>query len=588
MNKIFLIIFLFFLTLFPGVVYAQENWAIDNFDSKINILKNGKVSVTEKIDADFGQIQKHGILRNIPYLYYLDSKQYYTEASISSVLVNNTPVVYKTNKNGNFTEIKIGDPNKTISGKVRYKIDYQISGVLRSFEDHDELYWDVTGDNWIVPIKKASATITLDTGTILKIDCFEGSFGSNDRCLSKKIGSYSANFRIKNELLSGQGLTILIGFPKNTFPLLKPIPPKDPVLSRDFPSKPKQFKVYTPNILLTIIFTSAGFYLIYFFWSKRGKDGVNQAIMVEYSPPLNLRPAQLGTLMDESADTLDVAATIVDLAVRGYIKIEEKPKKWFLGKDDFVLEKISKDNLSLLLYEKLLLEKIFRTENSIKISELKNKFYYDLVEIKSQLYKNVTEEGFFYTNPEKMRKTYAGFSILALIASVSFFAFGLYSSVLISSLSLAVVICSMVFIPVSKFIPKKTTKGFEIYKKGLGYKMFLEKVETYKQKFLENKNLFSEVMPYTIIFGITEKFAKEFEKLGIPVENPNWYTSSKSFNYITFSSSMNSFSFLMTSAIAYHASAGIINSFSVSSSSGFSTGGGFSGGGFGGGGGGSW
>src|SRR3989338_3410641 len=127
---LFTILFLFL----PPQVSAQENWVINSFESEIEILENGKVSVVETIDVDFGSLQKHGIFRDLPFVYTLtEGGKRYTELVVEQVTVNNSSVPYETNKSGDFIELRIVDPDRTVSGAQSYRIQYTVAGVLNSF-----------------------------------------------------------------------------------------------------------------------------------------------------------------------------------------------------------------------------------------------------------------------------------------------------------------------------------------------------------------------------------------------------------------------------------------------------------------------
>lgn len=200
----------FLLSTFP--TYAAENWVIDSFDSKINILEDGNVQVTETINVNFGT-QKHGIYRDIPYIYFNDKgNNIYTELPIQNVLQDNRSAQYQSNKQGNYLRLKIGNPNRTISGRHQYKIQYSATGVLRSFEDHDELFWDTTGNGWPVPITKATATVTLPQPGIINVACYQGVSGSTNECSSNIINKNSAIFSAIRPLIIGEGLTIVVGY----------------------------------------------------------------------------------------------------------------------------------------------------------------------------------------------------------------------------------------------------------------------------------------------------------------------------------------------------------------------------------------
>lgn len=580
-RKLTLILLSLFTLFFTYPAYAAENWVIDNFQSQVNLQSDGKVQVTETIDADFGSLVKHGIYRDIPYIYPTDQgNNIYTDVQVQSILQDGSAANYQTSKEGNFLRLKIGDANRTISYKHTYQIMYFATGVLRSFEDHDELYWDVTGNGWPVPITQTSAIVTLPGG-LIKATCFQGAFGSKNPCNMKLSPPTQASFVTTRPLQTSEGLTIVLGYKKGLVPIIQITPP--PAYSTAPSSSSEAYPPNMPAFLITLLTLGGG---VIWLWWKKGREQASghEAIMVEYFPPNNLRPAEVGTLLDERADTLDVSATIIDLATRGFLTIKEEAKKWLFGSTDYVLSKTEKDESNLLPYEKHLLSRIFTDGDTAKVSELKTEFYDDLAKTKQDLYQDVVDKKFFPTNPEKVRGRYMAFALVTLILGFVGFFIGLFVSDVFSGVGLGTAIAGIMLLILHRSFSRRTTQGHELYRQILGFKLFIEKAEKYKQQFLERENIFNEVLPFAIVFGATEKFAKAFDVLGIKPTQPTWYYSSRPFNLILFSSNINNFSSSLTSAIAAQPTR---NSF-VSSGSGFSSGGGFSGGGFGGGGGGSW
>lgn len=585
MKKLFFIFLIILGLILPTTCFADEGWKIENFHSDITIQQNGKIKVTEAITADFGEFEKHGIFRDIPYLY---SDKTYTEVEIEEVLQDNLPAKYTITKTSGFVSIKIGDPNRTIEGLHKYKINYTANGILRSFSDHDELYWNVTGNDWGVDSKSASANIYLEKEGLINITCYEGAYGSKNKCENKLIDSKSASFKTTKALAPRQGLTIVASFKKGLFPIV--------VLT-----SPKTFfeKITSwPSLTTAGAVIAGGFLGIIYLWLRLGRDywlgGIknvfergareelkpisgHEAVIVEYTPPENLRPAIIGVIMDERADILDVTSTIIDLANRGFITIKEVPKKWIFGKVDYALKKTVKSQASLLSYERELMDRLFDEGAEVKISKLKTTFYKDLIEVKNKLYQEVIDRKFFRSNPEKIRIKYLIVGLAVLIGGATgVILFAALEIVLLTDFSIGAVTTVLFVIIASNFMPRRTGLGREMYRRIKGYRLFIERAESYKQQFFERKNIFTDVLPYTIVFGLTEKFAKALSTMGIKPEQPSWYYGSRTFNAGAFASEISNFSNSFGGAIS-----------SSPSGSGFSGGGG-SGGGFGGGGGGSW
>lgn len=572
--------------LMPYITQADEGWVIDSFESYVIIQKDGKVNIEEKIDVDFGNLEKHGIYRDIPYVYKSpDGGKIYTQIDVIGVFSGASKIPYEVFRNGANLRIKIGDPDITVSGRQNYKINYLVSGVLNGYYNYDELYWNVTGLDWPVPITESAATVVLPEDGILQSSCYAGSFGSTKSCNAEKISDKIIRFSFLETLMPNEGLTVALGYTKGMVPIIKSS-------SREkFLSK---FSLGGPLISFSVILF-VGVYFIFRAWWKHGRDlwwkrkslndpnqieeimplGSHETIVAEYEPPLALRPAEIGVIIDERADTLDVSATIVDLAARGWLTITEREKKWLFGKTDYILVRTDKDDEGLMFYEQSLLSSLFRYKNEINLSELKNKFYKDLKKVKKALYQESTRKNLFTKNPETTRLKYKKYGIVAIIAGMALIFISRQNIIIGAGLGLVAV--GIVLVSVGDVsMPQRTALGRETYRRARGYKLFVSGTEKYRQPFFENRNIFMDVLPYAIVFGVTKKLANAMAEMGVEPPRPNWYYGVGAFNLAAFSSGIDSFSQSLSSAIA-----------SSPSGSG-SGGGGFSGGGFGGGGGGSW
>lgn len=564
----YLLVFCLFIT--PFSVSAAEGWLINSFDSNIALQLNGQVLINETIAVDFTDRQKHGIYRDIPYVYQDEGgSKLYTQLDVKSVQRNGNDEPYKTTTNNANQRIVIGDPTRTISGRHTYTITYEATGVVLPFADYDEIYWNVTGHDWDVPIQKVSASISLPGGNFKQASCYVGQVGSRDTCQLQQVDNKTMRWLATKPLAAGEGLTIAVGFTKNLVPIIL-VPP--PPTALDLLAR--------PSALITfIVVLAAGLFVILSRWWKSGRDPQGRdTLSPEYDPPGGLRPAEIGVLVDERADTLDVSATIVDLAVRGFLTIEELPKKWgVLSSANYRLKHTGLSDTDLLSYEKKLLSALFKNGNQIKLSSLKKKFYKDLADVKKELYKDVTDKKFFTGYPEKVRKKNIGIAFLITFVGILLTGFGFSSTTgFVAGAGLAFDIVGLTALIFAFFMPRRTAQGYELYRRSLGYKLFVSGTEKYRQPFFERANVFMEVLPYAIVFGVTKKLAQTFAEMGIKPDPPPWYAGAQAFNAIAFVSSMDSFSSSLSSALA-----------SSPRSSG-SGGGGTSGGGFGGGGGGSW
>ena len=294
-----------------------------------------------------------------------------------------------------------------------------------------------------------------------------------------------------------------------------------------------------------------------------------------------MRPAEVGLLMDERADTLDVTATIVDLAVRGHLKIKETKSGGILGlfkKEDYELERIEQPDDSLLPYEERLKTAIFDEGDVVQLSDLKNKFHEDLKLVKTDLYQNAVRDlKFFPQNPESVRTTYqiAGVVMDALGGGLVF-ALGITLGAGI--IGAAPIVTGVAVLVLASAMPRRTATGRRMYRRCVGFRLYMETAEKDRQRFAEDANIFHEYLPYAIVYGCVERWAKVFEDLGLEPK-ATWYAGRHGFVPLAFASTVNDFSSSISTVMA--------STPGSSGSSGFG-GGGFSGGGGGGGGGGSW
>lgn len=563
MNHIFILVF-YLLFLFPFLsfpLYAEE---IRDFYSEIFISADSSVNVEERIEYDFGRELRHGIFREIPYKYKIGIRNYNLRMDVNKVAdFDDNSYEYDVSRNAGMMKVKIGDPDIEISGVHEYTINYSVERAVVFFEDHDELYWNVTGSEWRVPIRKARAKVFFETEIPKGVEaaCYTGVYGSKDADCSSKITPGGVEFSTSKSFNPGEGFTIVVGLPKG-------------VLTEPSSLKKALWSI-SDNWFFSLPFLTL--FGIFFVWYTRGRDPEGKgAIAVMYEPPKDLTPAEAGTLMDERADIIDITSTVVDLAVRGYLKIEEVEgtRFVFLSDRDYRLIKIKEPGADeLKTHEKKVFSGIFGGENEVMVSGLKNKFYTHLPNIKKALYGGLVRDKYFLGNPDDMRAIYKWVG-LGIIAAAFFFVphWGVKLSVVLSGLFI------LIF---SRYMPRKTKKGSLAKEEILGFREFISRAEKDRIERLakDDPTLFDRVLPYALVFGLGDRWAEAFRDMY--QTPPSWYGSSRyghSFTPNIFVNDIGRSLAVMNGAFA--------STPKRSGGSGFR--GGSSGGGFGGGGGGSW
>jgi uncharacterized protein (TIGR04222 family) len=578
-----------------GIARAQFTEQIDGYDVSIELRTDGSLRITEIIDYDFGVTEHHGIFRDVPTrVHYDDTYDRVYPLTVESVSASGgASADYTVEQDGSLTRIKIGDPDETISGEHTYTIAYTIEGATNGFGDHDELYWNAIGDTWAVSIDDVTVNVEAP-GAITDSLCFQGPERSTLPCDGQKVRGSAATFR-QQHLDPYSGVTIVLAFPKGVLNEPAPILEERWSLSSAFRLTPATGGV--SGALLLLIVGGAAVTL----W-RTGRDrryrgspidqvmgnptGEDEAVPifdadteapVEFAPPDDMRPGQMGTLVDEQANTLDVSATIVDLAVRGFLMIQENPKEGWFGKPDWTLIKLEESETGLLTYERRLLNALFRDGTEVTISDLRNTFATRLEGVEESLYVDVVNRGWFRSRPDKVRSTWQVRGALALILGAAL-TFVLARWTHWGLLGIPLLVGGLLLLIFAKRMPARTASGTAMLRRVRGFRRVIETAETHMSQWAEKEMIFTTFLPYAVVFGCTDKWAKAFAALGVQPDT-SWYVSPRPFVYTEFAQSMDGFAVTTGGTIA--------STPSGSGSSGFG-GGGFSGGGGGGGGGGSW
>lgn len=548
MKKFILVFSIALFFLFPRTSFAE---VIRSFDTNIIAHKNGLMDFTEVINYDFESLSRHGIFRNIPLYSKVGDLYRITKIENIKVLRNGKNEQFKTTYSTEQVSIKIGDPNKEITGAHAYIISYTVkNGIGSNFEDHDEIYWNITGNEWEVNIEKATATISTDFDTKLtSLICFEGPIGSKDETC-EILGNTVTNSQI---LYPGYGLTVVAVYPPKTFSasILSKTPPQS-FADRIFEFILKYY--YLIWLSLNVLLPAA---LIYWYRQNKNKKKYGSPA-VNFNTPEDekgqrITPALSGTIDTAVLERDDITATIFDLAIRKYLRIEEKRTSRSLLPDskDQIVIKLKEPDSKLLPYEKTLMERLFKNGESVKVSDLKKDFYATFSKMEKEVFENLVERGYYTKNPKTQKAFLLVFSAWALFT--------------------ANIILAAVLFFLSLKLNGRTPKGDEADFKIDGLKLFLKSMDRNYKWQAEKIYTVEQMIPYAMALGYIDKFMEALKILK-PDYKPDWYSGSGNFytNYAVFSSVASSN--FTTSA--------------PSSSSGFS--GGSSGGGGGGGGGGSW
>jgi uncharacterized membrane protein YgcG len=571
---------------------------VRSFDARYEIQPDTTILVTETIEYDFASAERHGIFRDLALYQPIDDdrERRYPISEIDVEGGEGTPDQFEVSRFGDFQRIKIGDADVTITGVHTYTIEYRLAGAMNPQPDGPELYFNVTG-MWAAPMAEVTVEVAAPGG-VERVACFAGPAGSTDSCSESTIDAEGVAHYRQDGLGSDDQLTIVAALPAGSVAEPLPILTDAP---RDVEDAVEPGPLNVGGAAAVLLAGIAGVGVL--LW-RHGRDleGGGSVVdarfapddaparrlpflrrvetPVEFEPPAGVRPGLVGTLYDEQADPVDVSATIVDLAVRGFLRIEEVPKEGWFGKGDHRLVSLRDDDGTLMAYERMLLRGLFEGGASeVLLSDLKDEFASTLAKIRSSMYSETVRQRWFERRPDKTRGLW-----IAIGAGISVVGAGALVLAFVTKYAVwpaaALCLIGLVFLVVSRRMPRRTARGTAALRHVEGFRRFITDSERYRSEFDERANLFTEYLPYSIVFGCVDKWAKAFADLhtGELPDTGMWYVGTHRFDAGDFSRSMNGFATTAGSTMS--------STPGGSGGSGFS--GGSSGGGGGGGGGGSW
>jgi uncharacterized membrane protein YgcG len=566
---------LFALSVSPA---AAKDRRLRNFQSEIVVLPNGTVDVTENITMQFIGGPWHGINRFIPveyttsrglnYSLFLDVKGITDDSGAK--------LRYETSRERHYLNLKIYIPDADNSTRI-ISIRYTVSDALKFLADHDEFYWNVTGDEWAVPIESAAAHVVFPQDTSgIRAKAFTGAYQSAGGDANVEILGTGVDVRARDVLPMHEGLTLAVAFDKGAV------------------KEPSAFDLFLRTLRSNWAFfiPIAAFFLMFWWWWTRGRDPRTRPIAAQYEPPDKLTPGEVGTLVDNSVDLRDITASIVDLAVRGYVTIEEKQESHLLGLTHsktyaFHLKKTAGEWSSLKPHEQSLLAGIFTAGNAgdtVSLDDLHNTFYTNIPDIKNQIFGSLLGNGYYTHRPDSVRAAYLGFGLVAGVIGIGGGVWlarqlGMQPlSFIVSGILMGLIICIFGW-----FMPARTQAGVRALEGVLGFEDFLLHVESDRfNRMIKTPEMFEKFLPFAMALGVEKNWSKAFQ--GIYTQPPDWYQGGSfgpNFYPYMFANNLNSMSTLAGTAMTSAPRSADTSAFGGSGSGG----GGFEGGGFGGGGG---
>lgn len=521
----------------------DDDYYIDTYHVDIEVGEDNTFHITETLTYNFVQAH-HGMTRVIPLWhtrYREDGSDNKIHAKVSNVKCSD-PIASTERDSKNYT-IQVGSADAYVHGEKTYTLSYDYAMGKDPLRNADELYFNIVGTEWECPIANVSWKIHMpkafDAASLgYSVGNYAASGYDTDMLQSTVTdqtitGSYAGN------LNAYEGITVRCTLPEGYF----------------------IYKInYMPYVLVALVVLLCAI----LFWFTGKEDKVIPVISFE--PPEGYNPLDVAFVEKEAVSHTDMAALLIYLANKGYLRIEQNK-----GKDSFSMTKI-KDYDGDNNIEALYMKGLFRRGNTASTKSLaKESFYEDVDKCITKENKKMKEKKFFF--PTAMPK-FLYFIGICVVAVVFFNAFAPKTWFTYVACGIAVIILALFMF----FGSKRTKAGNQVYGQILGFKEFIKKAELDRLKMLveENPSYYYDIMPYAYVLGLSDQWIENFETMHMP--EPDWYSGRDPFGDAVFYSMVRSAN---ACATAPETSGG------GSSGGGFS-GGGFSGGGSGGGGGGAW
>jgi len=495
-----------------GVMPAWgRSWHIADFHDAVSIDADGSAVVLEQITVVFaGRFQ--GIHREIPLKYPGPYGSNYSLFLRVQAVTDDTgkPLKYEARRRSPYETLTIYVPDAEDTTRA-VRIVYTVPNAIRYFPGYDEFYWNVTGNDWPVPIDHASATVGFpqDAAGSLRAQAFTGTYGSREQEASSDVEGALASFETTNPLAMRGGLTIDVYIPKGIL--------RQPSML----TRTKWFLQSNSILFLPLV----AFVVMFVMWWFKGRDpnpGMSVAPM--YEPPAGMSPAEAGTLITDAVEPRDVTSTVVDLAVRGFLKIEETEDKHLLWSNkDYVFHLLKpKDEWTdLRPYERVMLENMFGDGQAVRMSELKNQFYVVLPEIKQDILAELKAKSMYSVDPDSA----GGYVVAAaiLIGLPFLLLQGFHIADFFESVPMAgagIGLAALIVILFGRQMTAKSMLGVRTRVKILGFQEFMKRVDADRLKQMP-PDTFEKYLPYAMALGVEHRWALAFKDL--LRQPPQWY-----------------------------------------------------------------
>jgi uncharacterized membrane protein YgcG len=505
MRRLFLALL---LCLAPLVARADER--ILDYHADIQVAGDATMTVTETIRVRAeGDAIRRGIYREFP-TRYKDrlGNAYVVGFEVLDVERDGRPEPWHGERVANGERIYAGDadillPPDTYTYTFRYRTNRQ----LGFFEDHDELYWNVTGNGWQFPIDRASDAVTLPAALppeSLSMSGYTGHFGATGQAYRAEITALGGRIETTRALGAGEGLTLVLTWPKGVVQ----------------PPTSLQRLLYTlqdnVGLLLALLALIGSAIYLYRTWRRHGRDPEGGVVFPHYEPPAGYSPASARYVSRMGYDNKTFAAAVINLAVKGYLTISQDGKT-------YVLRRRNSDQ-ALAAGESALLDKLFSGGNVLELHHRNHTVMRAARKAHEGALRRHYLNTYFRTNTVKLLPSFLGSAAVLVIVLLAGWMVPLAALLFALNVALHALFLYLMKAP--------STRGRALLDKLEGFRLYLDVAE--KDDLARSAppkmtpQLFEAYLPFALALGVEQGWAERFAREFILKEptahyRPNWY-----------------------------------------------------------------
>ncbi|ADB30135.1 hypothetical protein Kfla_1030 [Kribbella flavida DSM 17836] len=475
---------------------------VTNYDSEVRVERDGALKVSEswKLSNVTGTFTRFLLTRD----HLPDDVDHVQEIADLQVKAGGETKKAEVSTEGDITSIAVED----VSGDAQLDFTYTVRGAVATTLNGTELrFTPLTG----LALTVQDASIVYSTPQVTHVSCFAGAVDSNHPCTLAQLGETAGPTFRQQGLPPGNTVRMTVGFPEGEI-AANAIVEYRKTFQRAFSTDTAQLV----TALLVLLLGAAALLALY---RLRGRDQVDprrvvpaslfslgQDARIDFTPPADLRPGEVGTLIDERIDPVDVTATIIDLAVRGHLTITELEHATEFARPDWELKRVAHAPAEQLQrYENVLLRAIFGDNDTVLVSELGKQVRANLGQVQDALYDGVVKRGWFTERPDRTRSLWAtigiGVTVLGVILTVLLALFSTWGL-----LGIAITAVGVGLLAVGRHMPAKAPAAGRVLGQVAAIRGELLEMDVSELPSDQHAELCSRALPYAVVLGGSERW----------------------------------------------------------------------------------